>query len=133
MTAAIRQHDPQTLITIGLLPFHKGTGFDAAALAPHLDFLSVHFYPESGKLDDQLKYLKNFTTPKPLIVEEIFPLKCTTTDLQTFMKSATPMVTGWVGFYWGPPLSELEKSNLPKDQLITAWLKFFETANPYGR
>jgi endo-1,4-beta-mannosidase len=130
MSTAIRRHDSKTLITVGLLPFPQGTGFDAVPLANHLDFISVHFYPKSGHLDDQAQQLKKFTTAKPLIVEEIFPLSCSTADLKTFI-AQTPFVTGWVGFYWGPPLAELQKSTAPKDRMSAAWLTFFQSQNPY--
>jgi hypothetical protein len=130
MTAAIRQHDRQTLITVGLLPFPTGTGFDAQALANHLDFLSVHYYPKKEKLDDQAQFLKKFKTTKPLIVEEIFPLNCSTADLNQFM-SKSPFVAGWVGFYWGHRQQDLQKSTTPADRMVAAWLGFFQTHNPH--
>ena len=129
MTAAIRKHDRQSLITLGLLPFHKGTGFDAVEQAKELDFISVHYYPDKNKLDDQVRFLKNFSVGKPLVVEEIFPLKCSTQDLGEFMQKSA-FITGWIGFYWGQSLEELQKSKSMSDLMIAGWLKFFETANP---
>jgi len=130
MTAAIRQHDRHTLITVGLLPFPTGAGFDAQALADHLDFISVHYYPKKEMLDDQTQFLKKFKTPKPLIVEEIFPLNCSTADLNEFM-SKTPFVAGWVGFYWGNRPQDLQKSTAPADRMVASWLDFFQSHNPH--
>jgi hypothetical protein len=130
MTAAIRQHDRQTLITVGLLPFPTGAGFDAQALANHLDFISVHYYPKKEKLDDQAQFLKKFKTPKPLIVEEIFPLNCSTAELGQFMQKS-PFVTGWVGFYWGHRQQDLQKPKSPGDALVAGWLTFFQSHNPH--
>ena len=51
LTAAIRAHDQDTLITVGLLPWSRQwqhlSGFLPAAIAPELDFVSVHMYPDS--------------------------------------------------------------------------------------
>jgi hypothetical protein len=127
MTAAIRKHDPKTPITVGLLPFPQGTGFDAAALARHLDFISVHFYPESAKLDDQVESLKRFAVGKPLLVEEVFPINCTSDELNRFMERST-FVTGWISFYWGRTPEELEKTGTMADALQAQWLKKWSAA-----
>lgn len=129
MTAAIRREDDQTLITLGLLPFPQGTGFDASALAPHLDFIAVHYYPKKGKLDDQAQFLRKFATAKPLVVEEIFPLECSTADLGEFIKKC-PFVSGWVGFYWGQIPKDQPEPHLVGDALINNWLKFFQSSDP---
>lgn len=124
MIAAIRKHDPQTLITIGLLPFYQGTGFDAAPLATQLDFIAVHYYPDKSDPDKQLNFLKHFAVGKPLVVEEIFPMKDTPENVGDFMRRAD-FVTGWVSFYWGQAISELKKSATMKDAIIAEWLEFF--------
>jgi len=129
MIAAIRKHDKQTLITVGLLPFYKGTGFDAEEQAKLLDFISVHYYPDKNNLDDQVKFIQHFSVGKPLVVEEIFPMKCTTKDLGDFMQKST-FVTGWIGFYWGQTIEELDKTGEMKDAMIAAWLRFFRDNAP---
>src|SRR6185503_4116711 len=48
MTRAIREKDPRTPITVGLLPWVQGwghlSGFVPAKMAVQLDFVSVHIY-----------------------------------------------------------------------------------------
>ncbi len=124
MIAAIRRHDPKTLITIGLLPFYQGTGFDAAPLATQLDFIAVHYYPDKNNPDEQLKFLKHFAVGNPLVVEEIFPMKSTPENVGDFMHRAN-FVTGWVSFYWGQTIPELKKNATLKDAIIAEWLEFF--------
>jgi hypothetical protein len=56
LTRSIRANDKQHLITVGRLPSSKKwghlSGFVPDKVAPELDFISVHIYPESGKLDE---------------------------------------------------------------------------------
>lgn len=123
MTAAIREHDPAHMITVGLLPFPQGTGFDAAALARHLDFIAVHYYPKSAKPDEQLEFLKRFAVGKPLVVEETFPLGCTPDELLRFMERAKPFVNGWISFYWGQTPDELSATGKVGDAMQAQWLR----------
>jgi hypothetical protein len=130
MTQAIRQHDPHTPITVGLLPFAKGTGFDLPRLADHLDFISVHLYPTKGKIDQDIENLRRFVTPKPLVVEEIFPLNCGIDGLQDFILKSQPVCAGHLGFYWGQTPEELEKTGKPGDALTAQALRFFQRQDP---
>lgn len=132
MIAAIRKHDPKTLITIGLLPFYQGTGFDAAPLATQLDFIAVHYYPDKNNPGEQLKFLKHFAVGKPLVVEEIFPMKSTPENVGEFIRSAS-FVTGWITFYWGQSISELKKTATMKDAIIAEWLEFFAAHQSQAR
>jgi endo-1,4-beta-mannosidase len=125
MTAAIRKYDRQTLITVGLLPFYQGTGFDPAAQAKVLDFIAVHYYPDKSDLDAQVKFLRHFAVGKPLVVEEIFPMKADPESVGDFMQKSN-FVAGWLSFYWGESIEQLKKSGTIKDALIIEWLKFFE-------
>jgi hypothetical protein len=122
MTAAIRKHDGRTPITVGLLPFPQGTGFDAEALAKHVDFIAVHFYVKSAKAEEQLELLKRFAVGKPLVVEETFPLACTSDELLAFMRRAEGLVGGWISFYWGQTADELSASGKVGDALQAEWL-----------
>ncbi len=106
MVAAIHKQDPGRLVTIGMLPM-LGTGFEPSEMAHQLSYLSVHVYPERGKLPEALKVLEQFQVGKPLLVEEIFPLRCDAPELADFMRDARPLVSGWIGFYWGKTPDEL--------------------------
>ena len=135
MTAAIRKHDRRTPITVGMLPFapNKGDpsiGFDPLTLAPHLDFLSVHVYPQRDRMQQSIDLLHRFAAGgKPFIVEETFPLQCSAEELKTFMRRAESEtgVAGWIGFYWGKTIPELRASSEIPDQFLLAWLEMFQT------
>jgi hypothetical protein len=133
MSTAIRKHDPQRLITIGLLPNTLADspagscGFTVEAIARELDFVAVHFYPESGKLDENAKWLGRFDVGKPVVVEEFFPIRCTTKDLGQFMARCKPFVDGWIGFYWGRTPEELTATGTIADAITAEYLRFLQT------
>jgi hypothetical protein len=83
LVRTIREVDPNHLITVGLVPWSLPgpgltSGFEPAAIAPELDFLAVHIYPTSHKLNEDLETVRRFSeTGKPVVLEEIFPLGCT--------------------------------------------------------
>jgi hypothetical protein len=78
LVAAVRKVDKRHLVTVGLVDWsldRKGltSGFVPEKVAEKLDFVSVHIYPEAGKLDEAAKTLKGFSVGKPVVVEETFP------------------------------------------------------------
>jgi hypothetical protein len=142
LTVAIRKHDRQTMITVGLLPWSKQwrhlSGFLPEKVAPELDFVSVHVYPESGKVDEALEGLKKFAVGKPLVVEETFPLACGAEDLEDFLKRSREAACGWIGHYDGRSKADLlaakERGTLSiGDALWLEWLKLFERLGPTMR
>jgi hypothetical protein len=134
MTRAIREKDPTRLITVGLLPWVKGwghlDGFLPEKVATKLDFMSVHIYPDSKKLDEASESLRRVAVGKPVVIEEIFALSCSTAELETFMRSSREIATGWIGHYDGTPLEELDALEREKKITISQviyrdWLKLF--------
>ncbi|MEZ5326864.1 MAG: cellulase family glycosylhydrolase, partial [Verrucomicrobiales bacterium] len=114
LVSAIRQYDTDTLTTVGVIPW--ATVFPGAKPLFHdpdaskaLDFVSVHFYPKAGEIDKALTALKVYDTGKPVVIEEMFPLACSTDDLLDFVdRSANDCGTdGWISFYWGKTAAEL--------------------------
>jgi hypothetical protein len=104
LVAAIRKVDLRHLITVGLVDWsleRKGltSGFVPKMIAPELDFLAVHIYPQKGKVDEALENLKGFAVGKPVIVEETFPLKCSAAELVSFIDRTGPLAAGWISFY----------------------------------
>jgi len=104
MAAAVRSTDSHALITVGLLPWSLDrpglrSGFVPQEIAPILDFVSVHLYPESEHLDEALETLRGFLVGKPLVVEEIFPLYATVQELEGLRAEAGHEVSGWLGFF----------------------------------
>jgi len=139
MTKAIRKHDSQHLITVGLLPstprLGHFSGFLPEKVAPHLDFISVHIYPEKGKVEQALKILHEFSVSKPVVIEETFPLSCGSDELEVFLRSSREVACGWMGHYNGQLPSEL--TQLKKQNKITIpqalyldWLGLFQKLKP---
>jgi hypothetical protein len=132
LSAAIRKHDKQALITVGLVPWSLDrpnrlySGFEPKHIAPDLDFIAVHLYPETGKLDDDLATLGAFAVGKPVVIEEIFPLKCSAKEFETFLTRSREHASGWIGFYWGQTPAELRRARDIPSAMTLSWLEIFE-------
>jgi hypothetical protein len=132
LVAAIRLHDRRHLATVGLVPWSLDkpgltSGFVPAKIAGELDFMAVHVYPESRKLDDAVETVKAFAAAgKPLLVEETFPLTCTPDELAEVMRRTEGNVAGWVGFYWGQTAEECRRSRTIAGSIMAGWLELFQ-------
>ena len=113
LTRAIRAQDRKTLVTVGLLPWGRKwghlSGFIPETVAPELDYVSVHIYPERGKVPEAMEGLSRFAVGKPLVIEETFPLTCGVDELETFLKEAKSIVAGVVGHYDGFTVEAYDK------------------------
>lgn len=130
LVAAIRKHDPEHLITVGAIPWaHAFPGakplFYAPETAAPLDFVSVHFYPKSGAVDEAVAALKVYDIGKPLLVEEMFPLACSIEELARFVEAARGIADGFMGFYWGKTAAEYAQEDSKAAALTRAWLEYF--------
>lgn len=139
LTAAIRRHDRTTLITVGLLPWSRAmkhlSGFVPERVAPALDFLSVHLYPDTKKPGEALESLRHFAAGKPVVIEETFPMTCTAAELEEFLRASREIACGWIGHYDGHTPEELDA--LDHDGRLTAaqgvyreWLRLFVRLGP---
>ncbi len=131
LVAAVRTVDKRHLITVGLVDWsldRKGltSGFVPDKVTDKLDFVSVHLYPEAGKLDEAAQTLKGFSVGKPVVVEETFPLRCSPKELDEFIGRAGPDAAGWISFYWGKPPEKLRRSKEIGDAILLQWLERFE-------
>jgi Cellulase (glycosyl hydrolase family 5) len=136
LAGAIRSVDGRTMITVGVIPWaqvFKGAKplFHSPEVGKPLDFVSVHFYPKAGKLDDDIAALKAYEVGKPLVVEEFFPLSASLEETDAFMKQAKPIVDGWISFYWGKTIEENEKKGDMTGAIVASWLKRFRAMSPY--
>ena len=127
----IRKHDQRHLITVGLVDWSLDrtgltSGFVPEKVADDLDFVGVHLYPETGKVDEALKTLKGFAVGKPVVIEETFPLKCSLEEFERFIDESRKHAAGWIGFYWGKPPEECRKSKTIQDAIMLRWLEFFQ-------
>lgn len=139
LTAAIRQHDRAALITVGMLPWTRKmkhlSGFLPAKVAPELDFISVHLYPDTKLPGEALEALKLFAVGKPVVIEETFPLSCTPAELEEFLRASRELACGWVGHYDGHTPDQLDA--IERDGKLTlaqgvyrSWLRMFVRLTP---
>jgi hypothetical protein len=112
LTAAIRKHDKEHMITVGMLPPSEKlgifSGFLPKVLAPELDFICVHIYPRAGKVDEALEFLSRYAVGKPVVIEETFNLRCGVADLEMFLRKSKGTACGWVGHYGGLTPADFE-------------------------
>ena len=131
LVAAIRKHDRRHLVTVGLVPWSLDrpgltSGFIPEKVTGDLDFIAMHIYPESGKIDEAMETLKGFAAVgKPVVIEEIFPLKCSAKELGRFIDESQKHATGWIGFYWGKTPDEYRESKTIRDAIVLSWLELF--------
>jgi hypothetical protein len=140
LVRAIRKHDERHLITVGLVDWSLDrpgltSGFVPEKVAPLLDFLSVHIYPEAGKVAEALETLKGFVVGKPVVIEETFPLRCSVPDFREFLEGSKRWAAGWIGFYWGTTREEYRRrtdgttpattDSSIKAALMLGWLELF--------
>ncbi|TWT61434.1 cellulase family glycosylhydrolase [Rubinisphaera italica] len=137
LVTAIHKHDKRHLITVGMVPWSLdrpglNSGFDPMKVAGDLDFIAMHIYPEQNKLEEAIQTLKGFKqVGKPLIIEEIFPLKCNVDELKQFITRSREYATGWLGFYWGTtPQQYREKPEDLPASITLGWLEFFQKNAP---
>ncbi|MBI3878922.1 MAG: cellulase family glycosylhydrolase [Verrucomicrobia bacterium] len=135
LTTAIRKVDPDHLITVGVIPWAQvwpGAKpiFYAPEAAKHLDFVSVHFYPQAGKVKETLTALKVYDIGKPMVVEETFPLSCSLAELDEFMQGADGIVEGWISHYFGKTIAEHRKEKDLKNGIIAEFLEFWQKKAP---
>ncbi len=131
LVVAIREKDKRHLITVGLVDWSLDrpgltSGFIPNKIIDHLDFVSVHLYPKSGKVKDALETLAGFSVGKPVVIEETFPLACSAKELEEFIDASKKHAAGWIGFYWGKTPDELRQSKTIPDAMTLGWLELFE-------
>lgn len=132
LVTAIRQVDPDRLITVGMVDWSLDrpgltSGFIPDKVSDSLDFISVHIYPESGKVDQAIDTLAGFAAVgKPVVIEEIFPLKCGVDDLERFILQSQKHASGWFGFYWGTPPDALDPTRSIGEAMTLKWLELFQ-------
>ena len=90
---------------------------------------SISLVPATPRFN--LATLAAFALPgKPVVIEETFPLGATMENFAKFIAASHKDAAGWLGFYWGKPLAELQPDAKPEDALLRAWLEFFKSHPP---
>jgi len=139
MTAAIHSQDTNHLVTVGLLPWSRDwkhlSGFVPTQIAPEVDFISVHLYPDSKKPGEALEALRQCVAGQPVVVEETFPLSCGVKELEEFLRASREIACGWVGHYGGDSPEDLDalerdgKLSIAKS-IYREWLRLFVRLGP---
>ena len=125
---AIKAADPEALVTVGLLqwsipakkfgPSEHYAAFRPELIAPHLDFVSLHFYPLANGV---YKYDGEAAEDANLAMLESMVRECA--------KPGKPVVIGEFGWYGGGPLDPGGKPATEEDQ--AHWGKrLFEVTAP---
>jgi len=119
------------MITVGVIPWaHTWPNakplFYSKQVSENLDFASVHFYPNKGEIEEALTALAVYDIGKPLVIEEMFPLKCGLEEMDDFIEGSRSTADGWISFYWGKTPEEYRRSQSLPDAMKAAWLEFFK-------
>lgn len=130
LAAAIHREDPQRLVTIGLvdwsLPHCKpSSGFVPQDIAPLLDFVCLHIYPDSGAIDDAVQVVQQFRLGKPLLIDESFPLRCSNDEFDSFLTAIQPLVNGVLGFYTDQVAEPHTPHHHLRNNAMQGWLQLF--------
>jgi len=134
LVTAIRSEDRRHLVTVGVIPWAmvwpdaKPLFYDPV-VAENLDFVSVHFYPETNEVEKALRALKVYAIGKPLVIAEMFPLKCSIEEMDQFIDGSKPITQGWISFYWGKTIEEYAQIPSPTigDLIMREWLEYFRS------
>jgi hypothetical protein len=90
----------------------------------------VHLYPRTGKLEEDLATLAGFAAAgKPVVIEETFPLFASAEEFSKFLAASSKDASGWMGFYWGQTMEELDVKK-PGDLFTKGWLEIFKKGAP---
>jgi hypothetical protein len=132
LSSAIREVDDRHLITVGVIPWeyvfeNAKPLFYSPQVGEQLDFVSVHFYPKKGDATGALAALRVYEVGKPLVVEEIFPLKCSVDEAAQFIDGSRSYADGWISFYWGQTIEEYRHRKEPKQEVMAKWLEYFRS------
>ena len=136
LVAAIRQEDPARLVTVGVIPWALTWPtakplFYAPEVGTNLDFASVHFYPKQGEVSQALTALAVYRVGKPLVIEEMFPLSCSITEMDQFINGSKALAQGWLSFYWGGTSDDDRRNQKDPNGALTAdWLDYLVKKGP---
>lgn len=132
MTGAIRKHDRGHMITLGVIPFNltfpeAKPFFYSGHIHDNLDYVSVHFYPRKGKTEHAIEAIREYEIGKPVVVEEMYPLKCSIEEMNAFIDSSRTLVDGYISFYWGKTIEEYLLTDTVEPDTLNRrhWLEYF--------
>ena len=130
MVEAIREQDDETLTTVGVIPWafvwpQAKPVFYSSQVLDRLDFVSVHVYPKTDRLNEDLAALAVYDLGKPLVIEETFPLSCSLADFEKFVDGASGRSDGWIAHYFGYTIDEHRAGAEPTGPLVADFLEYW--------
>lgn len=88
-------------------------------------------HDRGGKMHAAIETLQGFAAAgKPVVIEELFPLKCSAEELEDFIDRSKEYATGWIGFYWDQTPDELRPAKSIPEALTLNWLEWFQKRTP---
>ena len=131
---AIHKHDRRHAITLGMIWIDgvkpENMPIAPAAIAPQVDFLAVHMYPATGRIDLALEALTRYRIGKPIVVEETFPLNCTSKEYGEFLRRSRATASGWLTHFWSLTPDDLRGKTDAPSVLMLESLNSFRDLNP---
>lgn len=105
LTAAIKKYDKKRMITVGEIPWSQiwpnwKSSFHSGQAGRYLDFAAIHMYPKTNEITKALDALNAYPAGKPILIEEGFPLNCSSEDMETYMNKTKNFTAGWISFFW---------------------------------
>ena len=91
----------------------------------HPGLMMAVFVTFAAPIDQEWIKVSPDRTGKPVVIEETFPLKCSSGEFSRFLSESRSTASGWIGFYWGKSLDELRISKSIPDVLMASWLDIF--------
>jgi len=67
-----------------------------------------------------------------LVIEECFPMKCTTAEFEEFMRKAAPRVDGWISHYFGHTPDEHRNGAEPAGEAIAEFFEYWKRGNTFN-
>lgn len=131
----IRKRDSDALITVGVIPWAlvwpgAKPVFYSPQVARHLDFASIHVYPKTGRLAQEIEALKAYDVGMPLVIEETFVLECSVADFDQFRNAASNRVDGWVSHYFGHTPEQHRAGAEPAGAPVADFLEYWRESAP---
>lgn len=130
LTSAIRRRDPDTPITVGVIPWahvwpNAKPLFYSHEVGRHLDFVSIHLYPNAGEVEQAIAAAGVYDLGKPLVVEETFPLSCSIEELDAFIDGTNDRVDGYISHYFGRTIAEHAAGAEPSGLHVAEFLEYW--------
>jgi hypothetical protein len=139
LVEAIRREDPDTLITVGGIPWalvwpNARPVSYSERVKRHFDFVSVHFHPRAGEINRALEALRVYQVGLPIVIEKMAPLHCSLPEFARFVEESREIASGGFMFFWGKTIEQYHGE--PHDlhaALMAAWLEYFRETGPAMR